>query len=91
MGKSIQIDERIRAIILNDLRLQGDSRDDVNILTKYLDVDSKLDEEIMDMYVDNLTTRKEGIKFLITEIFLNRVLNINHRVRKSLYPGIHEE
>ena len=91
MENGIRIDGRSNTILSNNLGLQTFSKYDPSPLTRYLDVDSDIDEDITGLSIDLVTKKKKGIKALITEIFSNRSLNFNHSFQKYLYPRFDEE
>ena len=73
------MNDQLRLALLDicfDLGLPVSSKDDINTLKMYLDVDSHLDLEIISFPIENKMKRKSGIRFLFLKIFSN--LKINH-------------
>jgi hypothetical protein len=52
-----------------NLGLPASSKDDINTLKMYLDVDSKLDVEYFNFHQENETKKGMGIKSLILKMF----------------------
>ena len=52
-----------------NLGLPASSKDDINTLKMYLDVDSKLDVENFNFHQENETKKNVGIKSLILKMF----------------------
>jgi len=72
MEKIMQMNDQIRLNLLDrcfDLGLPASSKDDINTLKMYLDVDSKLDVETFNFRLDNEPQRNTGIKARILKIF----------------------
>jgi hypothetical protein len=66
--------DKIRLLLLDrcfELGLPVSSKDDINTLKMYLDVDSHLDLEIINIPVEKNIKRKRGIKFLFLKMFSN--------------------
>jgi len=72
MEKTMQMNDQIRLNLLDrcfDLGLPASSKDDINTLKMYLDVDSKLDVETFNFHVENEPKRNISIKALILKMF----------------------
>jgi hypothetical protein len=72
MEKTILTTDHIRLNLLEkcfNLGLPASSRDDINTLKMYLEVDSKLDVESFEFHVENEIKKKSGIKSLILKMF----------------------
>ena len=72
MEKTMQMNDQIRLNLLDrcfNLGLPASSKDDINTLRMYLDVDSKLDVETFNFHVENEPPRNIGIKSLILKMF----------------------
>ena len=72
MEKIMQMNDQIRLNLLDrcfDLGLPASSKDDINTLKMYLDVDSKLDVETFNFHVENEPKRNISIKALILKMF----------------------
>jgi hypothetical protein len=68
------MNDKLRLILLDrcfELGLPANSKDDINTLKMYLDVDSHLDLEIINIPVENNIKRKTGIRFLFHKKFSN--------------------
>jgi hypothetical protein len=68
------MNDQLRLILLDkcfDLGLPVSSKDDINTLKMYLDVDSHLDLEIINFPKENNIKRKTGIKYLFLKMFSN--------------------
>jgi hypothetical protein len=64
--------DQIRLNLLDrcfNLGLPASSKDDINTLKMYLDVDSKLDVENFNFYVENEKRKSPGFKFFILKMF----------------------
>jgi hypothetical protein len=72
MEKTMQMNDQIRLNLLDrcfDLGLPASSKDDINTLRMYLDVDSKLDVETFNFHVESEPKSHVGIKAWILKIF----------------------
>ena len=68
------MNDQIRLRLLDrcfELGLPASSKDDINTLKMYLDVDSHLDLEIIKFPVEYKLKRKAGIRFLFHKFFSN--------------------
>ena len=74
MENIIIMNDQIRLNLLEkcfNLGLPASSKDDINTLKMYLDVDSKLDPDIYNFIDPKVIKRKAGIKFLFHKMFSN--------------------
>jgi hypothetical protein len=72
MENIIQTSDQVRLNLLErcfNLGLPASSKDDINTLKMYLDVDSKLDVENFNFSVENEIKRDSGIKSMILKMF----------------------
>jgi hypothetical protein len=72
MENIIKINDQIRLNLLDrcfNLGLPASSKDDINTLKMYLDVDSNLDVERFNFPLEKDTKRKRGIKSMILKVF----------------------
>ena len=72
MEKIMQMNDQIRLSLLDrcfNLGLPASSKDDINTLKMYLDVDSKLDVETFNFHVESEPKNNVGIKARILKIF----------------------
>jgi hypothetical protein len=68
------MNDQLRLVLLDkcfDLGLPASSKDDINTLKMYLDIDSHLDLEIIKLPVEYKLKRKAGIRFLFHKMFSN--------------------
>ena len=74
MKNLININDAVRIDLLDrcfKLGLPASSKDDINTLKMYLDIDSQLDVVRFNLPVEKETKRKKGIKELILKMFLH--------------------
>jgi hypothetical protein len=72
MENTIKLNDQIRLKLLDrcfNLGLPASSKDDINTLKMYLDVDSKLDVDSFNFPIDNKIKKTTGIKELISRLF----------------------
>ena len=72
MENTMLTNDQVRLRLLDrcfNLGLPASSRDDINTLKMYLDVDSKLDVENFNFYQESETKKNGGIKSLIQKMF----------------------
>jgi hypothetical protein len=74
METMVQTNEQVRLSLLEkcyNLGLPASSRDDINTLKMYLDVDSKLDEETFNFQIETVLKKDKnvGLKSLVLKLF----------------------
>jgi len=72
MQDTMLTNDQVRLKLLDkcfNLGLPASSKDDINTLKMYLDVDSKLDVENFNFYQENETKKSGGIISLILKMF----------------------
>jgi hypothetical protein len=72
MENTLTTNDQVRLNLLDkcfNLGLPASSKDDINTLKMYLDVDSKLDVENFNFHVENEIKKNTGIKSLILKMF----------------------
>ena len=72
MKNTMLTNDQVRLNLLDrcfNLGLPASSKDDINTLKMYLDVDSKLDVENFNFHQENETKKNVGIKSLILIMF----------------------
>ncbi|MDR3668361.1 MAG: hypothetical protein P4L35_16075 [Ignavibacteriaceae bacterium] len=72
MENAIITNDQVRLNLLEkcfNLGLPASSKDDINTLKMYLDVDSKLDVDNFNFKMENEVKREKGIKSMILKIF----------------------
>jgi hypothetical protein len=72
MENRVHTNDQVRLNLLDkcfNLGLPASSKDDINTLKMYLDVDSKLDIENFNFHVENEIKKRSGIKFFILKMF----------------------
>jgi hypothetical protein len=72
MENNVHSSDQVRLNLLDrcfNLGLPASSKDDINTLKMYLDVDSKLDVENFNFHIENERRERSGIKFFILKMF----------------------
>jgi|WetSurMetagenome_2_1015567.scaffolds.fasta_scaffold2170553_1 hypothetical protein len=72
MENIVHTSDQVRLNLLDrcfNLGLPASSKDDINTLKMYLDVDSKLDVENFNFHIENERKERSGIKFFILKMF----------------------